>query len=251
MTIFILKDGNRLGPFTVEQAASSIRKGEFLMTDLAWHEGISEWKPIHMVSNIVNTVMPPTPNLTPIQPKESDHTPTSATDAEPCKSTETPTLALENVNVHTRTHTKSTLWKVVLMASLAVICICVGIPAALHSWNTVFMCCVVGFFICLVLLAAVSDSNYIRQRSKVDKKDVGDPSSAGTIVPHDSKVAGGIRIFCGLLLILIGVGLFYALSDCKDKRKSYPLILAFMGIGAVWSGVKQMRGKVDGKDDSW
>lgn len=61
MTIFVLKDGNRLGPFAVEQVATAIRKGEMTMKDLVWHEGLSEWQPIHKLTEILNAVLPPIP----------------------------------------------------------------------------------------------------------------------------------------------------------------------------------------------
>lgn len=65
MTIFILKDGNRVGPFTIEQVSGLIQEGEASMTDLAWSEGFTEWKPIHALPEIASMVLPPIPNSAP------------------------------------------------------------------------------------------------------------------------------------------------------------------------------------------
>lgn len=61
MTFFVLKNGNRLGPFTAEHVAIMVRKGELAMNDLAWCEGKSEWFPIHQNQDLVVAVIPPLP----------------------------------------------------------------------------------------------------------------------------------------------------------------------------------------------
>ena len=62
MTFFVLKTGNRLGPFTAEQIANMVRKGELVMSDLAWCEGNSQWFPIHQNHDLVAAVIPPLPD---------------------------------------------------------------------------------------------------------------------------------------------------------------------------------------------
>jgi|GEM_PF-4649031 len=61
MTLFILKAGNKIGPLTVDQVATSIRKGEFLMVDLAWHEGSPDWIPLSAIKEVTDATLPPAP----------------------------------------------------------------------------------------------------------------------------------------------------------------------------------------------
>jgi len=61
MSIYILKSGEKRGPFTVQQVVAAIKSGEFLMTDLAWTEGPSEWKPLHSIAEVVESALPPVP----------------------------------------------------------------------------------------------------------------------------------------------------------------------------------------------
>lgn len=44
--IHINRNGNPLGVFTLEEVKAGLSDGKFLPTDLAWHEGMPEWKPI-------------------------------------------------------------------------------------------------------------------------------------------------------------------------------------------------------------
>lgn len=57
--LFILKNGGRTGPYTIDQVVASIRKGELLMSDLAWREGKTDWEPIHTDAELVAAVLPP------------------------------------------------------------------------------------------------------------------------------------------------------------------------------------------------
>ncbi len=97
MTLFVLKNGNRLGPYTVEQVADLIRKGELLLTDSAWHEGKSEWQSIHALPEIVSVVLPPIPNtgeLPKVGNSASQNRPTVSKDS--VKDPATSPLKLEN-----------------------------------------------------------------------------------------------------------------------------------------------------------
>ena len=64
MNIFIAKNDARNGPYTSEQVVDMVRKGEFQMSDLAWSEGMAEWRPIHSIAGIVEAVLPPLPSTT-------------------------------------------------------------------------------------------------------------------------------------------------------------------------------------------
>ena len=46
MNLYILKDGNRMGPFPLEDALRLRNNGKISDTDWAWHEGLPEWVPL-------------------------------------------------------------------------------------------------------------------------------------------------------------------------------------------------------------
>ena len=62
MNIYIAKSGQQTGPFSEAQVESMLKSGTISLTDLAWHDGLSAWIPLHQVLN----VSPPVPQ--PIQP---------------------------------------------------------------------------------------------------------------------------------------------------------------------------------------
>jgi len=66
MNIYIVKNSERQGPYSIEQVVGFIRKGEYLMSDLAWREGMADWQPIHTLADIVSAVLPPLP----VEPEE-------------------------------------------------------------------------------------------------------------------------------------------------------------------------------------
>src|ERR1051326_6536353 len=43
---FILVNGEQQGPFSVDQLKGYLAMGQFQYTDLAWHEGAPDWKPL-------------------------------------------------------------------------------------------------------------------------------------------------------------------------------------------------------------
>lgn len=43
---FVLINGEQQGPFTVDQLKGYLAIGQFQYTDLAWHEGLPDWKPL-------------------------------------------------------------------------------------------------------------------------------------------------------------------------------------------------------------
>ena len=61
MNIYIRKEGRRDGPFSPKQAGEFIRRGRYSLSDLAWHEGMHEWSPIHALPDVVTFVLPPIP----------------------------------------------------------------------------------------------------------------------------------------------------------------------------------------------
>ncbi|MDR0534426.1 MAG: DUF4190 domain-containing protein [Verrucomicrobiales bacterium] len=58
--IFIGKNGQKLGPFSVAEIKQKLANGEISKFDLAWHEGLAEWKPLGFLQEIAaNGEIPP------------------------------------------------------------------------------------------------------------------------------------------------------------------------------------------------
>ncbi len=51
--IYVLRDGERFGPYTLEDANLFLSQGSLLPTDQAWYEGAPDWMPITQVPGIV------------------------------------------------------------------------------------------------------------------------------------------------------------------------------------------------------
>ena len=66
MNIYLLKDGEKHGPYSIDRVVEFIRKGECMMSGLAWREGMADWKPIHLIKDIVEAALPP-------EPKDGQH----------------------------------------------------------------------------------------------------------------------------------------------------------------------------------
>lgn len=46
MQIYLARNNEQAGPYSLEQLNQMLTSGQVLLTDLAWHEGMSEWKPL-------------------------------------------------------------------------------------------------------------------------------------------------------------------------------------------------------------
>lgn len=46
MNIFVAKNEQKLGPYTVEEVRARIGSGSFSGEDLGWHEGLTDWQPL-------------------------------------------------------------------------------------------------------------------------------------------------------------------------------------------------------------
>ncbi len=67
MDIYITKDGNRLGPFSIEEARRQRANGAIQNSDLAWHQGLSTWVPLSDIAgfNPLSVATPPIPSVLP------------------------------------------------------------------------------------------------------------------------------------------------------------------------------------------
>jgi len=75
MQIYVGKNGQQLGPFSLEEVNRKLADGTFVGTDLAWYEGAAGWAPLSGVAGVVipkaapTTPAPsPAPVPTPAQP---------------------------------------------------------------------------------------------------------------------------------------------------------------------------------------
>ncbi len=63
MSIYLMKNNQRLGPFDDSAVADLLKSGAFGLEDLAWREGMSSWEPLHSVSHLTQS-HPPLSNRT-------------------------------------------------------------------------------------------------------------------------------------------------------------------------------------------
>ena len=61
MQIHVARDGQRLGPFSIEEVRARLSAGEFSSTDLAWSEGRADWVPLAAFPGIAAPTVPPLP----------------------------------------------------------------------------------------------------------------------------------------------------------------------------------------------
>ena len=62
MQIYVGKNGQQLGPFSLEEVNRKLADGTFVGTDLAWFEGAAGWAPL---SSVAGVVIPPVSTTTP------------------------------------------------------------------------------------------------------------------------------------------------------------------------------------------
>ena len=58
MQIHIGRNNQQLGSFTVQQVLGGLASGQFLPTDIAWHEGLGDWEPLSSLAAL-NAAEPP------------------------------------------------------------------------------------------------------------------------------------------------------------------------------------------------
>ena len=58
-TIHVNRAGSTLGTFSLEEVRRGLESGQFLPTDLAWEEGMAEWKPLSQFPGITAAETPP------------------------------------------------------------------------------------------------------------------------------------------------------------------------------------------------
>ena len=53
MQIYVGKNGQQLGPFSLEEINRKLADGTFAATDLGWYEGAAGWGPLSGVPGVV------------------------------------------------------------------------------------------------------------------------------------------------------------------------------------------------------
>jgi hypothetical protein len=61
MTLYIARNGEKLGPFSLAETQELARNGSVLPTDLAWYEGLATWIPLSQVPGFDSTTPAPAP----------------------------------------------------------------------------------------------------------------------------------------------------------------------------------------------
>lgn len=61
MQIHVARDGQRLGPFSIEEVRARLSAGEIRPTDLAWAEGRADWVPLASFPGIAEPAVPTLP----------------------------------------------------------------------------------------------------------------------------------------------------------------------------------------------
>jgi hypothetical protein len=63
-TIHVARDGANIGSFSEEEVREGLRTGRFLSTDMAWEEGMPDWRPLLQVMAGKSAAAPPTSGVT-------------------------------------------------------------------------------------------------------------------------------------------------------------------------------------------
>jgi hypothetical protein len=77
MEIFVLRNGEQIGPFSEETVQSQLKRGGLLPTDKAWRKGLPEWVPLGEVMNPASSAPPPAPSASGVRSGAATKAPTS------------------------------------------------------------------------------------------------------------------------------------------------------------------------------
>ena len=59
MTLYVARNEQRFGPYTLAEAQNLLTAGTLRATDLAWYEGLAAWIPLHQVPGLARAVEAP------------------------------------------------------------------------------------------------------------------------------------------------------------------------------------------------
>ncbi len=78
MQIHVARDGQKLGPFSIEEVRARLSTGNLQPDDLAWAEGRTDWVPLSAFPGIAAVPVPPLPQGVPAAPPPLQRIPSSA-----------------------------------------------------------------------------------------------------------------------------------------------------------------------------
>jgi GYF domain 2 len=94
MQIYVARDGQHLGQFSVEEINRKLADGTLSLTDLGWHEGAAGWAPLSSIAGVALPAAPampmpppPAPSSVPITPPPAPSPMPSPPPARPAQST--------------------------------------------------------------------------------------------------------------------------------------------------------------------
>ena len=64
MEIYVLRNGQKMGPYTPDEVRSSLAAGSVQPTDLGWQEGAPDWQPISSILGFGADMPPAVPRQT-------------------------------------------------------------------------------------------------------------------------------------------------------------------------------------------
>lgn len=59
--LFVFRQNQQLGPYTVAEVRSLLLSGELSQSDLGWHEGVSEWTALSTIPEVISGLIPTPP----------------------------------------------------------------------------------------------------------------------------------------------------------------------------------------------
>ena len=68
MKIHIDRNGERFGPYSIEEINAYLAAGTLLPSDLAWKDGMTDWLPVHQISGVVAATGSVVTSVLPSQP---------------------------------------------------------------------------------------------------------------------------------------------------------------------------------------
>lgn len=97
MEIHITRDGQVSGPFTLAEVNSHLATNFLKADDLAWHEGLTDWVPLHTVAGVVavrQSAKPPPPPISSPSKSPTSSVSTGGTSAAPTQNSKTAVASL-------------------------------------------------------------------------------------------------------------------------------------------------------------
>jgi len=104
MQIYVARNGQHLGQFSLEEVNRKLAEGTLSLTDLEWHEGAAGWAPLSTMTGValpaappMPTSPPPAPSSVPVAPPPAPTPVMSPPPPRPTQSTAGPAMVQQSV----------------------------------------------------------------------------------------------------------------------------------------------------------